>query len=157
MQTDMERGVQTYNLLCQALEENEWKYDKDDEKLAIDISFSSDDLPIKFRVAVDVKREIVSLFSLLPFKFKDDTRIDGSTAVNAINYKLADGSFDYDLGDGTVGFRMTTSYCESLLSTEVFKYMIDCAFWTVDRYNDKLLALNKGYITIKEFFERIAD
>ena len=34
MQTDMERGVQTYNLLCQALEENEWKYDKDDEKLS---------------------------------------------------------------------------------------------------------------------------
>ena len=47
-------------------------------------------------------------------------------------------SFDYNIRDGSITFRMTASYRESVIGEGLFNYMIDCAAATVDEFNDKL-------------------
>ena len=76
-----------------------------------------------------------------------------SIATCQANYRLADGSFDYDFREGKVFFRMTSSYRDSLISQNLLEYMMACAAFTVDAYNDKFLMLAKGQMAIEEFFK----
>jgi hypothetical protein len=50
---------------------------------------------------------------------------------------------------------MTNSFVESLLDAEVFEYMLSCSFATIDEYNDKLLMLANGTISLDKFLELV--
>ena len=84
----------------------------------------------------------------------EDKRVDGAIAVCAANYGLVDGSFDYDLRDGEIRFRLTSSYRESALSEDLFEYMIMVSAATVDQYNDKFFMIAKGIMTVQQFLEQ---
>ena len=55
--------------------------------------------------------------------------------------------------EGLVFFRMTNSYMDSNLSSEVYKYLLYCASQTIDAFNDKLLMLSKGIIDVEQFIK----
>ena len=84
----------------------------------------------------------------------EDKRQDGAIAVCAANYGLVDGSFDYDIGDGEIRFRLASSYRDSDLGPDLFEYMIMVAASMVDNYNDKLFMLAKGMMTVQQFIEK---
>ena len=148
---------EVFDTLCQALESFNYRYQKNEDELVVKFGVIGDDLPMNFIVKIDDERELVSLFSALPVRFKNDKRVEGSIATNAVNYLLADGSFDYDLRDGEVTFRMTSSYRDSMIGTEMLKYMIDISIQTVDRYNDKLFLVNQGILDFEDFIKQIND
>jgi hypothetical protein len=102
-------------------------------------------------IIVDANRQLVRLLSMLNFKFPEDKRVEGAIATTVASYGMVDGSFDFDLNDGSVIFRMTASYRESRLGQGLFAYLIDCACFTVDRYNEKFLAVSKGMLSIQDF------
>ena len=154
---NMKKAKEVYGILCAMMDANNWNYQKDEENLAIFTGFSGDDLSMQFKVSIDAKRQLVYLISGLPFKMCEEKRVEGAVATCEINYELADGSFDYNVLDGTIGFRMTSSYRESLIGTELMQYMIDCACYTVDKYNDKLEALNDGKMTLGELLTWIKE
>ena len=52
---------------------------------------------------------------------------------------------------------MTSSYIGSSLSRDVFDYMISCACYTIDEYNDKLLLLAKGMTTLEQFLSDVKN
>lgn len=89
----------------------------------------------------------------MPFDIPEDKRIDMAIAVNIANYGIIDGSFDYDISDGDLRFRMTTSYRESILGKELFEYMFMVSALTTDEYNDKFMMLAKGLISIEQFID----
>ena len=66
---------------------------------------------------------------------------------------MINGSFDYDLNDGEIRFRLVTSFRESTLSEELFMYMVLVTAKTVDDYNDKFLMVSKGMMSIQQFIE----
>ena len=108
---------------------------------------------MEFIVHCDADRQLIRLMSFLPFKISDAKRVEGAIATCHANYLLADGSFDYNLGDGTIIFRMTSSFRESLVGDELFKYMIHVACITVDKYNDQFLMISKGNLSITDFIK----
>ena len=145
---------QVYQTLCNAIESREWTYEKEEDDLVVFFGVSGDDIPMKFILIVDAVRQLIRLLSPLPFKMSESKRIDGSIAACAASFGLADGSFDYDLADGSIVFRMTASFRESIIGEGLLQYMISVSCSTVDKYNDKFLALDKGIISIADF---IAD
>lgn len=153
MDEKMIKAKEIYGILCSFLDNDDWKYTKHEEDLVITMSARGDDLPIEFVVKVDSGRSLVSLFSRLPFKAPNDKIVETAVAIAMTNYGLVDGSFDLDMKEGGIVFRMTTSYLDSLISEEVFKYMIYCTAHTVDEYNDKLMMLVKGMIDLAKFKE----
>lgn len=151
---NMERANRIFNALVQSLDKNGWNYDKHEENLLIKSAIKGEDLPIEFIVVVRPKQEVVQFLSRLPFVVPEDKRVDCALAICIANNGLVDGSFDYNLTDGEITFRLTSSYRDSILGAELFEYMIMCSASTIDNYNDKFFMLGKGMITIEQFIEQ---
>ena len=150
-------ALDTCATLCKALDNNDWKYKKDEEKLTVECGAQGDDLPMEITIHVDAERQIVLLFSKLPFAIQEDKRLDVAIAVSAVNNVLADGCFDYDVTNGRMYFRMTNSFMDSVLHEEVFAYMLYCSCKTIDDYNDKFLMLAKGMIEMEKFLAEVMN
>lgn len=151
---NMQKAKEVFNTLVKMLDTRDWKYEKHEDKLLIKSGVKGDDLPVEFIVVVNPRNEVVQFISAMPFNMPEDKRVDGAIAVCAANYGLVDGSFDYDLRDGKILFRLTSSYRESTLSEDLFEYMIMCAASTVDQYNDKFFMIAKGMMTVQQFLEQ---
>ena len=109
---------------------------------------------MQFVLVIDVERQLIRLMSPLPFKMSESKRMEGAIATCVATFGMADGSFDYDLEDGSIIFRMTASFRESVIGEGLFQYMISCSCATVDKYNDKFLAIDKGVLSITDFIEK---
>ncbi len=154
---NVEQAKVAFATLCQMLDKNNWSYSKDEEELSVSCSARGDDLPMELRIDVDAERMLVILISHLPFVIKEDKRLDVAIAISAINNMLVDGCFDYDLSSGHMFFRMTNSIIESTLGADAFEYMLFCSCQTIDVYNDKILMLAKGMISIEQFLASEAN
>ena len=65
--------------------------------------------------------------------------------------RLADGSFDYDITDGMIGFRLTYAFHDSVIGENLLQYMISWSLAVIDKYNDKFLAIDKGFLSLQDF------
>ncbi len=153
--TNMEQARAAFATLCQALDKKEWRYKKDEETMTIECGARGDDLSMDLTIKVDAERMLVLLFSHLPFVVQEDKRLDVAVGISAINNRLVDGCFDYNLVKGHIFFRMTNSILESKLSEEVFTYLLFCSCKTIDDFNEKLMMLARGIITIEQFLSTV--
>ena len=154
MAEDMKKAMEVYNTLCNMLDHKGWKYNKMEDELMIKSGVRGDDFPIDFFMRVNPRNEVVSFISLLPFTVAEDKRVDLAIAVCAANYGLVDGSFDFDITDGSIMFRLTSSYKDSALGEDLFEYMLMVSASTIDEYNDKFFMITKGMLPLEKF---IAD
>ena len=150
----LKEAMVAYRTICSALDARDWKYEKDEDKLLVHFGVNGEDIPMSFIIIADADRQLVRLMSPLPFEMSEEKRIEGALATCAATWKMADGSFDYDLSNGKIVFRMAASFRESLIGKGLIDYLIDCACAMVDKFNDQFLALNKGIISISDFLEK---
>ncbi len=151
----LKEAKKVYETLCAALDANDWKYKKHDDDLVITFLTRGDDIPMQFIVAIDADRQLVRMLSPLPFKFVEEKRVEAAVALCQTNYSLVDGSFELDLSDGEVSFKLTSSFKDCLISADLLNFMVVYACFVVDKYNDSLLMLNTGKISLDEYFEKI--
>lgn len=142
-----------YKTLCETIDNMKWYYEKIEERMMIYLDVSGEDIPMNFIIFVDAERQLVRVLSSLPFKMSEDKRLDAAIAVCVASFGMVDGNFICDMSDGSILFKMTASYMDSTISEALLNYMINCSCATVDAYNDKFFALNKGIISISEFIE----
>ena len=150
-EVNMEKAREVFNGLCAALDRRNWKYDKEEDKLMVHFRVSGDDIPMQFFIFVEAGPQIVRLMSPMPFKMSEGKRMEGAIATCVANFGMVDGSFDYNLADGGIYFRQTASYRESNIGDGLFQFMISCGCAMVDRYNDKFLAIDRGFLSISDF------
>ncbi len=153
----MEKAKVVYEGLCNALTHDEWNFNRHDEDLTISTGAKGDDLPINFIVSVDENRELVCLLSRMDFEVKEDKRTELAIAITIINNKLANGNFDFDLGNGKITFRMALSYRGSVLGREAFEYLIHVSVATIDEFNEKFLALATDMMDLEKFLELTSE
>lgn len=144
-----------FQSLCEMLDENNWHYSKDEDELRISCNAQGDDLPMAIRIAVDADRQLILLFSPMPFTVSEDRRAALAVAVSAANYNMVDGNFDYDYLNGDIVFRMTSSFRDSLIGKDVFEYMLMLSCFTIDKYNDKFLMVAKTNMSNEEILNFI--
>ena len=156
-EANMTLAKQTYKTLLKAIEMNKWHCGQDDENLKINFGVNGDDLHMDFVVTVDAQRQIVRLMSKMPYRMNKAKLVDGAIATSVANYALSDGSFDLDLSDGSIYFRMTTSYRGSVVSPEVFIYMVNYAAWGVDKFNDQFLMISNGSLSVENFIKNMQN
>ena len=154
---EIRQAKAAYDTLCEMLKAREWHYESDEDNFTIMCGARGEDLPMEIRVQVDPERLIVTLLSQMPFSVPEDKRVEMALAVSAVNYALVDGSFDYNFVDGTLLFRMTSSYRESLVGKDMFEYMLYVSCKTIDDYNDKFLMIIKEKMTLEDLVKFIAE
>lgn len=148
---EMNQAEIAFDTLCEMLDNNGWTYTKDSENLAVYSGATGDDLPIDIRIVIDPDKQLISLFSELTFIVPEDDRIALAAAICAANYTMVDGCFDYNVFTGKIIFRMTSSIRNSIISKDLFEYMLYVSCATVDNYNDKLFMLTKHAISLEDF------
>ncbi len=145
----------TYGTLCQAMERNNWSHQKDEGKMSVHCAYRGEDLTVDITVTIDAERQLANLYSRFDFVVPENKRLDMAIAVSAVNNDLVNGVFDYNIAKGYLMFRMVNSIADSVISPKVFEYMIACTSITVDKYNDKFLAICKGTLSVEQFIESL--
>ena len=150
---EMKQALTVYETICHTLETRGWKFTREEENLVIRCGARGEDLPMDIVIIVNPKAQVVSLFSPMPYRVKEDKRVEAALAVCVANRGLINGSFDYDLSSGAIHFRIVTAFRESILSEELFNYMVLISANTVDVYNDKFLMISNGMMSFEQFLE----
>ena len=151
--TQMALAKTVYQDLCATLDRRNWTYKRHDDDLVVTFGVSGEDLPMDFVLAVDADRQLLRVFSRMPFTAPEDKRMEMAIATCVATYGLADGSFDFNIKDGSITFRMTASFRESKIGEGLFQYLIDCSCAMVDVFNDKFLGICKGFLSLQDFIK----
>ncbi|MBR5372480.1 MAG: hypothetical protein IK130_09730 [Oscillospiraceae bacterium] len=142
------------DVLLSMLEHKKLKYkivERTEARTRIRIHFEGNGLPITIYMILRADRQIVSVFSLMPFTVPEGKRYETAIAVAAANHGLIDGSFDLNTETGEIRFRLTSCYIGTLLCEELFSYLMYVSAETVDRYDDRFDALANGRCTLEDF------
>ena len=154
---NLEKAKETFKSLCAMLDEDEWSYDKDEDDLVIRFTARGEDIPMDFIVIIDPHPGLIRLLSYMPFQVGQERMIDTAIAICAINFILKNGTFEFDINSGMIGFRMTQAFFDSSLGSDIFKYLVYISAHTVDEYNDKLLMISKGNLPLNDFLKELAE
>lgn len=149
----LEQAKTVYSSIGKMLVARNWKYDKDEEKLTIFLKVTGDDLPMDFVIRALPEQQLIRIISFLPAKMPEDKIVEGAVATAIVTNKLADGSFDFDISDGSIMYRITSSFRDSLIGEKLLAYMIDISSAIVDEYNDKFFMLAKGMLSLEDFMK----
>ena len=150
---DLAKAKRVYATIIAMMDHDNLKYTRDDEKLRIKISFSTNDLDVDMIFSVDADRSLVRMISFLPDEctFPENKRVEGAVATCIANHNMVDGAFDYDFTDGELFFKLVNSYRESDIGEEAIRYMLRVALGTIDQYNDRFRDLADGTMSLSEF------
>ncbi len=152
----MKQARMAYDTFCDMLDNEKWTYKRDDENLSLDMSVKGDDLSFKLDVKVDSERSVLSILSYFDTTVKsEDAKVNMGVAISAVNNSMVNGVFDYNFVSGKILFRLVNSYMDSIISKEVYKYMLYVTCSTIDQYNDKLVLLASGSLSLEEFLKKI--
>ncbi len=151
--TEMQ-AKEVYELIASTLTARQWNFDREDENLIIRSGVGNNDgMAVHFILRVNPRNRVIQFLSSLPFKMPEDMRVDGAVAVAVANYGIVDGSFDYDVTDGEIRYRLTNAYLDSTLDPELFEYMIGVSVSTINQYSDRFYMLSRKMITLEKFIE----
>ncbi len=151
--TEEERAaaVAMYTTLCAALDDDGLQYIKDPENYSVRLKLQGECLPVGLAITVEPGRYIVSFISGLPFRVAAERRREAAVAVSIVNNLLTLGSFDYDFRDGSIMFRMTLNYSDSLISRDALSYTTFLTCKTVDMFNGHLMMYTGGAMSLDDF------
>lgn len=143
-----------YLTIVDALKSENYSFETEEEKLLITCTFHGDDLPMNFIIRLIPYSYAVQVISPMTFNVPKEKRVEIALAITHINDHLINGGFDYNLRESALSYRSAVNYDDdSVLTKEFFLKMFYVAINTIDEYNEKLLLLAEGDMTIEEFLQ----
>lgn len=139
-----------YNTLCNTLDNMKWHYNKEEDKLVVRTSAVGEDLSMKLYIKVDADRSVMYLKSGMPFTVPKEKTDELVKAVIIANWAMLNGSFEMDMSDGYIAFKLVVPFMESIVSEKVCRYMITLSCNMIDKFNDKFDKIVKGTMTLAE-------
>lgn len=149
-EVNMEMAKNVFESACAALDAMDIKYKKVEDDLVILFGHRGQDMNHELLLAVNARQEAIQLIERLPFEIEADKARDVACAVCLVNDRILAGSFTFDM-ESRLSYEVTQLYSGSLIGEETIKRMIIALVITVEEYDDKFMALNKGYVTVDEF------
>lgn len=149
---DKERAAAAFEAITGFMDEAKLKYDSESDKNVAFVTITGDDFPVTLMFSVSAEKQRVETYSQMPFEIKPDRSVDVAIALAAINSRIAYGKFCLYIDKGLCTYE-NSEYITGLdgFSTEYGKSLVGPAYSIVEEYNDKLYAINKGLLTVKDF------
>ncbi len=144
-----------FKTACTIFDEKGFKCEKDEENFSISCCMQGDDLDITIEIKIDPEVYSVLVYSVMPFRVLPEKKDAMAVAVSRANWGLPDGIFDYNYEHGKILFRTNMCYKDSLISNDVFNYMVGIVCYFVDKYNDRFFAVSKSDMTFDEIMKFI--
>lgn len=145
-----------YDMIISTLKSKDYSFlQSDGMKVAFRIE--ADDTPIVFSVVIDAERRLIRMIAGYSITFPQERRLDGAIATCSTNRNLVAGGFDYDYETGAVVFRISASFAGSIISPDVFLYMVHRAYSACVLYDKKLEQLAKGELPLASYLYLFED
>ncbi|MBQ3054774.1 MAG: YbjN domain-containing protein [Oscillospiraceae bacterium] len=151
MSENMEMAKSMYERVATTLDNMELNYQRHDEDMVITLGMRGEDMDHDMLLIIREKNAAFSFLERLPFHLDPQKADEIAKAVCNVNNHLVLGGFTYEAGSDTMNFELSIPYNGSLIGEETIRRILVNAVKTVEAYDDKFLALNKGYISSEEF------
>ncbi len=138
-----------------ALDGEELKYGRNDEDMSVQLSFNSDDFDIILVFKVFPERDLITLFSPLTFTAPEDGRQDIAMAMTVLNDVTYDGMWTINISNGDMEFRMTNSYCDSIVGKNCYKDMMSMAITANHKFAAKFFMIGKSAMSFEQFMDEL--
>lgn len=149
---NMEAAKAMYETVCSTLDSMKINYTRHDEDLVVSFCHRGEDMNHQLLIMINAKSEVIRIVERLPYEISEDKMIDVALAVCFINNRLVSGGFTYAL-DKNLNYEVAQVYSGSLIGEETVRRMIMALVVTVEEYDDKFMALNKGYLKITDLIK----
>jgi len=140
-----------FKSMCTAFDKRELKYQTETESFTVKLQFSGEDISFDISLSVIPETQLLTVNSKLPFTVSAEKIEEISLATSMANCEIAFGNFDFNYRQREVSFRSCMSIEECIIGDGCFNYLLDSACFAVERYNDKFVGLNLGFISLEEF------
>ncbi len=149
---NQERAKAAFEAITGFMDEAKLKYDCEPDKLVAFVTITGDDFPVTLMFSVSAEKQRVETYSQMPFEIKQDKGVDVATALAAVNSRIAYGKFCLYFDKGLCTYE-NSEYITGLggFTPEYGKSLVGPAYSIIEEYNDKLYAINKGLLTVKDF------
>ena len=145
------RALEVYERVKGALSGAGIAFTSDAEKRTVSPAVPGMEGAFELEYYVSEVHETLLLTAHLPCKMPEQRRIDGALAIACANTCIVNGSFKYELGDGSVFFCVAVSYASLGLTSGAVLDMIRQATQAVDRFGISLFRLANGFISLEAF------
>lgn len=154
--TDKERAKAAYKSICDFMDDAKLKYQKDDAENVAFVTITGEDFPVTLMFSVSEEKQRVETYSRMPFEIKKEKAVDLAMAIAAINNRIAYGKFVLYLDKDQLTYE-NSEYITDLegFSAAYGRTLVAPAYSIVEEYNDKLYAISKGLMTVKDFLASI--
>ena len=151
MSEERKLAQSVYERIASTLDSMDLKYTRHDDDMVIHLGMRGHDMDHDMLLLVREKNAVLSFVEKLPFHLDADKADEIAKAICNVNNQLILGGFTYEAGSEDMRFELSIPYNGSLIGEETIKRILVNAVQTVEEYDDKFLALNKGYISSEEF------
>ncbi|MEW6252817.1 MAG: YbjN domain-containing protein [Planctomycetota bacterium] len=140
----MSNARATFDVVRSYLQEKGWKFFASEESGAFELTVTGRTSVLHVRVQVGYDPLLVSVAVGLPTIVPEERRAQVAEAVVRMNYGLLVGCFDFDMRDGTLGFRAALPVVDASATPEQFGAVYRSALATADRYHRAFCRLLYG-------------
>ncbi len=148
------RAIEALNVIKQGFNEFNLAYNENIEQMSIRAVASFKKNEIVLVAAVDDENQSIEMMGVVNIVFDADVESDVSIAITRLNHVMRVGFFDYNARQGYFYFRLSNSYRDGSINTEVIKYMTATVYGTMDAYYDIFRSFANKTITLEEFSRR---
>lgn len=151
-----EKAVNVYHKLIETLDSIGWQYSILEDEPGVTYTVNGDDMIMEFIVTINPDAQILHFLSVLPMRFDEDKRLDGLMAACAVSSTVPWGTFSFNMENSKIVYGASSIFSDCEVNEGWFTQQMDMAHAVVDMFNDRFLALAKGYMTIEEFIAQIS-
>lgn len=145
-----------YESVKALLTEIKINFREDTEKLQVSFDYPGKDMPHRMYIQVMPDMAILRFVEYLPFDVPLDRTAEVSDAINRINSVLPVGNFYFDNED-TVFFNIAQLFFNSNISSEVVEILLQRTIHATEDFDDRLLAVTKGYMKPENVLDGLVE
>lgn len=154
--TDIERVQAAYTAVTDFLDAARLSYEGDRENKRLFVTVTGDDFPVSLLVQADEHTMRIQTYSQMPYEIKKEKAVDIAMATAAINRRIAVGKFCLYFDRGLLTYE-NGEYLSGVggFTADYGKALIAPAYAVIEQFNDRLYAINKGLLSVKEFLAEL--
>ncbi len=152
MGANTEKGKMLYESIAKVLDGLGITYKRFEDDLVIVFSHRGEDMNHEILLAVNEKQEAIQMMERLPIKISPEYAYEVAAAACIVNSQILIGKFTYKM-EQNLTFEVAQVFDGSLIGEDALKRMILTLVITVENYDDKFMALNKGYLKHTDFIQ----
>ena len=149
----MDRLIDTVEQYLQY--EREWSFKRIPDRTAVRSEIRGKNSMYTVHFRTDEEDEILQIYTMLPHRAPEEQRLKVAEYVTRANYGLRIGSFEFDIRDGKVRYKVSVDVEGGALTYTMIDNMVGAGLSTMDRYFEGFMMVYYAGRSAEEAIDKI--